>query len=288
MNIKQIVKRIVKYILYGIPQVKTPIVVSVNFNDLLRGRVALVTGGTSGIGKAIAEAFLKCGATVVITGRTQSKIDIVLESLDKFTSQHNSVFGFELNNSKPSSFEAQIKMILDAISPLKIDILVNNAGVGGGDISNTTEDEFDNVLQTNLKGCFFLSKLIYKYMIDNKIMGNILNIASSSSLRPAASAYTLSKWGIRGFTLGLAKTLEPYGITVNGLAPGPTATPMLGRDASDISFPQNPAGRYAMPEEIANMAVVLVSGMGKMVVGDIVYMTGGAGVITYDDIKYSI
>lgn len=288
MNIRQIVKRIAKYILYGIPQVTTAQVVSVNYNDLLHGRVALITGGTSGIGKAMAEAFLKSGATVIITGRTQSKVDMVLESLSKFTKQNNSVFGFVLNNANPSSFEVQIKMILDTISPLKIDILVNNAGVGGGDISNTTEAEFDNVLQTNLKGCFFMSKIIGKYMIENKIKGNILNIASSSSLRPAASAYTFSKWGIRGFTLGLAKTLAPYEITVNGLAPGPTATPMLKRDASDISFPKNPFGRYAMPEEIANIAVVLVSGMGKMIVGDIIYMTGGAGVITYDDIEYRI
>ncbi len=142
--------------------------------------------------------------------------------------------------------------------------------------------------KTNLNGTFFLSKTVAKYMIQNGIKGNILNIASSSSLRPAASAYTFSKWGIRGFTLGLAKTLAPYGITVNGLAPGPTATPMLHRDGHDITFEKNPMGRFAMPEEIANMAAVLVSDIGRMVVGDIVYMTGGAGVITYDDIEYKI
>ena len=166
--------------------------------------------------------------------------------------------------------------------------MVNNAGIGGGDISCTTEEEFDQVIQTNLKGTFFLSRVIARYMIENKIKGNILNIASSSSLRPAASAYTFSKWGIRGFTLGLAKTLAPYGITVNGLAPGPTATPMLKRDANDITFTNNPMGRFAMPEEIANMAVVLVSDISKMVVGDIVYMTGGSGLITFDDIEYRI
>ena len=151
-----------------------------------------------------------------------------------------------------------------------------------------TEEEFEQVIKTNLNGTFFLSKTVAKYMIQNGIKGNILNIASSSSLRPAASAYTFSKWGIRGFTLGLAKTLAPYGITVNGLAPGPTATPMLHRDGHDITFEKNPMGRFAMPEEIANMAAVLVSDIGRMIVGDIVYMTGGAGVITYDDIEYKI
>ena len=127
-----------------------------------------------------------------------------------------------------------------------------------------------------------------KYMKENKVEGNILNVGSSSCLRPATSAYTLSKWGIRGLTLGLAKSLAPYGITVNGIAPGPTATPMLLEDSqSNITNNSNPIGRYVLPEEIANMAVVLVSSMGRTIVGDMIYMTGGAGIITYDDINYS-
>lgn len=125
-------------------------------------------------------------------------------------------------------------------------------------------------------------------MKAHQIKGNILNIASSSSLRPAVSAYTLSKWGIRGLTLGLAKTLAPYGITVNGVAPGPTATPMLMKgDRHNITHDGLPAGRYALPEEIANMALFLVSDMGRMVVGDIVYMTGGAALLTFEDMTYT-
>ena len=92
---------------------------------------------------------------------------------------------------------------------------------------------------------------------------------------------------MRGYTLGLAKTLIKHGIVVNGLAPGPTATPMLIKNENpNLSLPNNPSGRYALPEEIANMAVVLTSGIGRMIVGDIVYITGGAGVITFDDINY--
>ena len=125
-------------------------------------------------------------------------------------------------------------------------------------------------------------------MKENSISGNILNIASSSSLRPAASAYTLTKWGTRGLTLGLAKTFAPYGITVNGIAPGPTATPMLNKkEGDDLAFPGNPLGRFALPEEIANMAVFLVSDMGRSIVGDIVYMTGGSGLVTFDDVTYN-
>ena len=81
--------------------------------------------------------------------------------------------------------------------------------------------------------------------------------------------------------------LVPYGITVNGIAPGPTVTPMLHRDGNNLTLNANPTGRYAMPHEIANMAVMLSSEMGRMVVGDIVYMTGGAGLITVDDIPYN-
>ena len=121
------------------------------------------------------------------------------------------------------------------------------------------------------------------------IKGNILNVASASSLRPANSAYTLSKWGIRGLTLGLAKALAKDGITVNGIAPGPTATPMLMKDNQNdnMVLERLPLGRYIMPEEVANMAVILVSSMGRAIMGDIIYMTGGAGILTYDDVPYS-
>lgn len=159
--------------------------------------------------------------------------------------------------------------------------------LGGGNISNITEQEYNTIMDTNLKGAVFLSKLIGNYMKEANINGNILNIASSSSFRPAASAYTISKWGIRGLTLGLAKSLIPYGIVVNGIAPGPTATPMLLKGENDnLAFDLNPLGRFALPEEIANMAVFLTSDMGRTIVGDIICMTGGAGLITFDDVYY--
>lgn len=192
-----------------------------------------------------------------------------------------------MDNTDVSSFQLKFESIIKMAG--QIDILVNNAGILGGNINNSTEEEFDKVLQTNLKGVFFLSQLIGRYFKRNNIHGNIMNIASSSSLRPATSAYTISKWGIRGLTLGLARILAPYDIVVNGIAPGPTATPMLMRNGvrDDIVLRKSLAGRYATPEEIASMAVVLVSNMSRMVIGDIVYMTGGAGILTNDDINYN-
>lgn len=171
---------------------------------------------------------------------------------------------------------------------MEISILVNNAGIQGSQFGVAKEEDYDNVMDTNLKGVFFLSQLVARYMVDNHIEGNILNIASASSLRPAASVYTLSKVGIKEFTLGMAKSLISHGIVVNGLAPGPTITPMLVKQAKEpnLAFGHNPLGRFAMPEEIANMAVILTSNMSRTIVGSIVYMTGGGGTITYEDVQY--
>lgn len=256
--------------------------------EWLKGRCALITGGTSGIGYSISEAYLKAGAAVIITGRDQERIDSAVRKLKKHSEL---VFGYVLDNTNIISFNGVFNQILMKIKKAgipQIDILVNNAGVNYKGMPNAIEEEYDKVLDTNLKGVFFLSQMFGKYLVVNHIKGNILNIASASSLRPADSAYTVSKWGIRGLTLGLAKALGKDGITVNGIAPGPTATPMMIKDSSsNMKLDRLPLGRYIMPEEISNMAVILVSEMGRSIMGDIIYMTGGAGLLTYDDVHYS-
>lgn len=289
MSVKRFLRKGIDYVLNSIaPQTQVyPQVTSLAPNQLLQGRVALITGGTSGIGYSIAKAFIDAGACVIITGRNQNRID---EAIGKLKSEtKGEAFGLQLDNTKTDSFEIQFQKAIELVGNRDIDILVNNAGVLGCNFGNAKEEEYDTVLDTNLKGTFFLSQMIAQYMKDRNIHGNILNVASSSSLRPATSAYTVSKWGLRGLTLGMAKILAPYGIVVNGIAPGPTATPMLMRNGitADLSFQGNPSGRYALPEEIAGMSVVLVSNMSRMVIGDIVYMTGGAGLVTLDDVKYN-
>ena len=135
-----------------------------------------------------------------------------------------------------------------------------------------------------MKGPYFLSEILANYMKENKIQGNILNMSSSSAIRPASNSYGLAKWGIRGMTLGLAKRLSPDGIVVNAIAPGPTATSMLlAEGESSISRLTSPSERYATPEEIANLSVILVSDLGRMVNGDTLYVTGGCGLLTFDD-----
>lgn len=286
MSIKKYLKRAFVFLLHGIPE--RHVIANITKlapNEMLKGRTALITGATSGIGFEIAKSYLEAGAKVIITGRDKDRIQHAC-SLLKSIHQNYIVHGIQMNNCDVPIFKEKLEEMLRWKDINQIDILVNNAGVLGGDIRDTTETEYDNIVNTNLKGVFFLSQMIGHYYKEQHIEGNILNIASSSSLRPAASAYTITKWGIRGLTLGLAKILTPYGIIVNGIAPGPTATRMIFKESNtDIAF-KNPIGRCAMPEEIANIAVFLVSNMGRSIVGDIIYMTGGSGLITLDDVNY--
>lgn len=223
-----LIKRGLKPILRRLPIHKvTPQIVELKQEGLLQGRTALITGGTSGIENAIAKAYLKAGATVVITGRNQKKVDAAAHEIKNEMGVKAAVYGIELNMRDTSSFEQAMKDMLAIVPSGHIDILVNNAGVSSDPHAASPVEEFDTVLETNLKGVYFLSQWFAHYFKDNKIKGNILNIASSSSVRPATSAYGLSKWGIRGLTEGMARLLAPYGITVNEIAPGQTATAMM-------------------------------------------------------------
>ena len=289
MGLKQYIKRGVKFILHGVPERKVYAQVSyLAPSEMLKGRTALVTGGTSGIGYEVAKAYINAGARVVITGRNEEKVKKACEVIDKEVSRKGNIFGMVMNNTDVKSMPSKLQDIERVLGTGHIDILVNNAGVVGGEVKDCTEELYNTILDTNLRGTFFLSKLVARYWVNNQIEGNILMMGSSSSLRPATSAYTLTKNALYGFTKGLAKVLAPHGITVNGLAPGPTATPMTMPNGvrDEISFP-NPLGRFVMPGEIANMAVFLVSNMGRSIIGDMVFMTGGSGIVTFDDVKYS-
>lgn len=265
-------------------------ITQLSMSDLLLNKTALITGGSSGIGLEIARAMLCAGATVIITGREEEKLEKACNILSECKRDYAEIYYSVIDVSRIDDLSISFAKLLAKIGNRQIDILVNNAGTRGinkNDFGHADEKDFDTVINTNLRGTFFFTQLVAKYMKEKSIEGNILNISSSSALRPANSAYILSKWGIRGMTLGMAKALIPYGIVVNGIAPGPTATPMLSMDSNNIHFPQNPLGRLAMPEEIANMAVILTSSLGRTVVGDTLYMTGGAGLITLDDAIYN-
>lgn len=262
-------------------------IITIAPNELLKGRTSLITGATSGIGYAIAEAFIKAGATVVIAARNKEKIKKTISELQKLGNTDGRIYYVIMDVLKTSELKDKIDEAISLIPSHKIDILVNNAGIGS--VSGANEEyDYDMVMDIDLKSVYFLTKIVARHMINEKNQGNILNIASSSSLRPAGGAYGLAKWGIRGLTEGMAKMLIPHGIVVNAVGPGATATPFMGiKKGDEISDPTIPSGRMVMPEEVANVAVFLTSGMGRMIVGDVVYITGGTGTITCDDIDYN-
>jgi 3-oxoacyl-[acyl-carrier protein] reductase len=285
MNLKAKIKRLLMQIadIFRKKEITYLSIKHVEPTKLLENRVALITGGGSGIGKAIAKSFAESGAIVIIAGRNEEKLIKAKKEIGG-----GNVYTLQLDTTDIPCLSNKIKEAEQLLGGRTIDILINNAGVSGGEISTTNEIEFDKIINTNIKGTFFMSKYFGEYMRDRGIKGNILNIASSSSLRPATSAYNISKWGIRGFTIGLARLLAPHGITVNGIAPGPTATPMMMKNnEKNMAKPNSLIKRWILPEEIANMAVFLVSDMGKSIVGDIVYMTGGAGNVSNEDISYN-
>lgn len=292
MDIKGKIIRAYRYVRYGVPIIEKKVIfaqiTNLSPNELLKGRIALVTGGSSGIGREIAHAFINAGAIVIITGRSMSRL---VDASNKFVNVEDlkhKLFLFELDSSNIEQVNNCIPNILEKFNLPKIDILVNNAGINRGFKGCTFEENFDAIINTNLKGTFFVAKSFADYFKRDKIEGNILNIASSSSERPATDAYTLSKWGVKGLTKGLARVYSKYGIVVNAIAPGPTATPMIKGNVFDqeLSSEKNLTGRIAHPIEIANMAVILVSNISRTVIGDVVYMSNGSGNVFNEDVTY--
>lgn len=274
-------KRIVTKLLPR-PQI-IPKGIPVLYGSLLTGKVSLVTGGTRGIGYAIAESFLRHGARVLLTGRDRASADAAARRLREDTSrEQDSVAGIDLDISREDSVAGFLHRIPKEFAAL--DILVNNAGTTAfSRFGSVGLSSYDEVLDCNLRGTYFLTQEIVNAWLSRGCKARILNVCSTSSRRPATTPYEISKWGMRGFTLGLAKKYVGRGIVVNGIAPGPTSR-RESEGLEGLEKGGNPSGRLVTPEEVANMATILVSPLAEMVVGDIVYMGGGAAVTTFDDV----
>lgn len=251
-----------------------PIQHTVN-GDLLKDKVALITGGSGGIGFAIAKAFLESACKIIIAGTNEKKLSSKLEELGGGKS-------VILNLSSIKEIEESVSKAISIYG--HIDILVNSAGIHSTKVfenfMEVEEKDYDSIMDINLKGTYFVTQKVAKHMVANKIHGHILNISSSTALEPAWSPYRLSKWGIKGMTLGFAQQLQPYGIIVNAIAPGSTATKLLGfKEGDSIYSADNGNHRLTLPSEIAEYAKIMVSGLGDMIVGDTLYISGGRGTI---------
>lgn len=276
--IKKIVKRAVMLLK---KEKLVPVVTPLSESLLLKNKVALITGGSSGIGLAIAKSFIQSGARVIICGTNANKLENALKMLNQ-NKEEDLAKGLICNVRDVQQFDKKVREAAALFIENRIDILVNSAGViSKHNFWDTDENDYDSLMDINTKGTFFMCQAVARLMVEKNVKGHILNVSSSSALRPAWTPYQMSKWAIKGFTLGLADTLLPYGIIVNAIAPGQTATPMFSVDTSETIYNENvPVKRYILPEEIASLAVFMVSGAGDMIVGDTFYMTGGSGVIS--------
>ncbi|MFD2639951.1 3-oxoacyl-ACP reductase FabG [Piscibacillus salipiscarius] len=245
------------------------------------GKVALVTGGSRGIGKGVAEKFLEEGAKVGI-------IDVNEEALAEAESDFSSK-GFEVFTKVASVTE--IDQVEQAVEELvnqfgSVDILVNNAGVIRDNLLfKMSSDDWNMVMDVHLKGAFNCSKVVQKYMVEQKY-GRIINISSTSALGNRGQAnYSTAKAGLQGFTKTLAIELGKYGITANAVAPGFIETDMTKATAERIgitfeqlvehSVSQIPVGRSGKPEDIANAALFYADEASSFVSGQVIYVAGG-------------
>ena len=249
-------------------------------NNLLENKVALIVGGTGGIGVAIAESFMEAGAKVIISGTSEEK---VTKAVEKLGNAARGIRGIQIDLNNVTEFDNKVSQAISLFPENRIDILVNCAGVHGDQkFGIVSEATYDAVMNTNLKGLFFMTQIVSNYMKEKKIKGHILNVSSAAALKPGYTPYEISKSGVRSFTLGAAAELIPYGIVVNAIAPGPVATAMLGRKEGDTLYTDCiPAKRFAMPAEIGQLAVIMVSDMCDLVIGDTFYISGGSGTIQY-------
>lgn len=193
----------------------------------------------------------------------------------------SSVKAIKLDINDTDSFSIKIQEAVQCFG--RIDIFINSAGVHTENVDfwTMTPVVYDRVMNVNLKGAYFLCQSVAKYMVDNKVHGHVLLVSSSRGLEPAWSPYGISKWGINGLVKGLAEILTNEGIIVNGIAPGSTATPLIGVSTEDTIYSEeNEVGRFILPEEVAEVVKLLVSPAGDMIIGEVIPVSGGRG--TFD------
>lgn len=242
----------------------------------LMDKVAIVTGGSRGIGFTTVKAFLQEGAAVVLCASRQETADKAVVQLQE------EIPGARVEGIWPDlSSYASVKAAFDRVAQVygRIDILVNNAGVSESTpFSEYTEETFDKVMDLNVKGTFNCSRAVVEIM-ERQGAGVILNTSSMVSIsgQPSGVAYPTSKFAVNGFTLSLARELGPKGIRVNAVAPGITETDMMKAVPKEVIEPmiaRIPLRRLGQPEDIANAFVFLASEKASYITGVVLSVDG--------------
>jgi NAD(P)-dependent dehydrogenase (short-subunit alcohol dehydrogenase family) len=241
----------------------------------IKNKIAIVTGGGSGIGLAITQKFVQAGICTIIIGRDEQKLNKAKESLG------NLCVPFSSDLSDLSSIPGIVEEIVEGFG--HIDILVNNAGINlKKEFTEVTDEEFQKILLTNVTAVFALSREVVKGMISNG-GGSIINISSMASQYgiPKVIAYTASKSAIEGMTKAMAVELSPKGIRVNCIAPGFIATDMSARALNNDPerkakvMSRTPMGELGDPSDIGDSALFLASEAAKYITGVVLPVDGG-------------
>ncbi|HOK42269.1 MAG TPA: 3-oxoacyl-[acyl-carrier-protein] reductase [Thermoclostridium caenicola] len=238
------------------------------------GKTVIVTGSTRGIGKAIAEKFAELGANVMLSGTTDKVYDVVNE----LKGRGFSVAGFAGDLAVPENAQAIVDQTVETFGGL--DILVNNAGITRDKLLIKMEEEdWDTVMDINLKSVFLLTKAAVKIMMKKK-KGTIINLSSVVGLMGNSSQanYAASKAGLIGFTKSVAKEYARRGITCNAIAPGFIETEMTGslpEEVKEYYLKNIPLGRPGTTSEVADLAVFLASDRAQYITGQVINIDGG-------------
>lgn len=242
---------------------------------MLEGKVAIITGGTRGIGFAIAKKYLENNAKVIIFGSRNETVEKALKELKSLNNKYE-VDGYYPNLTDEHNIENTFNEIESKYG--HIDILVNNAGISSRTkIEDYTDEEYEKISNLNIKSVYVCSKTAIKYL--KKTKGVILNTSSMVSIygQPSGVMYPTSKFAVNGMTKSLARELAPLGIRVNAVAPGITNTDMVKNLPKEMIEPlikTIPLGRIGEPEDIANAYLFLGSDMASYISGVILSVDG--------------
>lgn len=239
-------------------------------------KVAIVTGGGSGIGLAIAQKFVQAGIRTVIVGRDNQKLQVAKEGLGALCETATS------DLTDLAGIPALVNSLIEKFG--RIDVLVNNAGINmKKEFTEVTDEDFQRILQTNLTAVFALSREVVKCMIEKGTKGSIINISSMASQYgiPKVIAYTASKSAIEGMTRAMATELSPKGIRTNCIAPGFIATEMSAKalnndpERKGKALGRTPMGYLGDPADIGEAALFLASDAAKYITGVVLPVDGG-------------
>jgi 3-oxoacyl-[acyl-carrier protein] reductase len=243
----------------------------------LKGQVAMVTGGARGIGKAIALTFLREGAKVAIIDSDKERLEILKKEFEK---ENKEVIVIPCDITKGSEVNAMVDQVYKRLG--RIDILVNNAGIiRRGTIDTVTEEDWDRVIEVNLKGTFNCCKAVSGIM-KQEGYGKIVNVSSIAGKMgdiTSAPGYGPSKAGVDALTKTLARQLAPYGINVNAVSPHAIETEMSAQWSEERQkeiIASIPLGRLGKPEDVANAVLFLASDEASFITGEILDVNGGA------------